>query len=230
MVVEIFDGLDPDQTLHEQGFLTQILQNLAKFTAQEALERLKDPNPDYVRRMIRIIRKMGNSDYAQQIRSLMDHTDLDVRMEALATLLAYDNKWGQVHLRELLADPLGEAFVKAAQLAGRYRVRAAVPQLEAIALHRGEKESRELAIRALGRIGDPRAIATLSKIAHRRWCITQKHNLHLKRIIFDTLGGYPGSAIQNLVRYGLKQKDAVIQETCQQLLRKGGQTAIQHAS
>lgn len=230
VVVEIFDGLDPDQTFNEQGVLTQILQNLAKFTAQEALERLKDPNPDYVRRMVRIIRKMGDSNYAQQIRSLMDHMDLGVRMEALATLLEYDNKWGQVHLRELLADPLGEAFVKAARLAGRYRVRAAVPKLEAIAMQRGERETREAAIRALGRIGDPGALVTLSKMARRRWSITQKHNLHLKRVIFDTLGGYPPSAIQNLLRYGLRQKDEVIQETCQQLLRKGGQPAIQRAS
>lgn len=230
VVVEIFDGLDPDQTLHEQGVLTQILQNLAKFTAQEALERLTDPNPDYVRRMIRIIRKMGNSDYAQQIRSLMHHKHMDVRMEALATLLEYDNKWGILRLRELLADPLGEEFVKAAQLAGRYRVREAVTQLEAIAKHRGERQSREAAIRALGRIGDPKTPAILSKIARRRWSITQKHNLHLRRVIFDSLGGYPVSAIKNLLHYGLKQKDEVIQDTCQRLLRKGGQTAIQRAS
>jgi HEAT repeat protein len=222
VVVEIFDGMDPNQTFQEQGDLTQILQKLAKFTAQEALERLQDPNPFYVRRMIRIIRKMGNSDSAQQIRSLMDHKDLDVRMEALATLLKFNNKWGQVHLRELLADPLGEAFAKAVQLAGRYRSRAAVSRLEAIAMHRGERQSREAAIRALGRIGDPGTIVTLSKIARRRWSFAQKHNLYLKRVIFDTLGGYPGSAIQDLLHYGLRQKDEVIQQTCRQLLRKGG--------
>lgn len=230
VVVEIFDGLDPCQTFHEQDALTQILQNLAKFTAKEALERLKDPNPEYVGRMIRIIRKMGDSESAQQIRSMMDHKDLNVRMEALATLLKFKNKWGEVRLRDLLGDPLGDAFTRAVRLAGRYRVRAAVPQLEAIAIQRGAGASREAAIRALGRIGDPGAITTLSKIARRRWSITQKYNLHLKRVIFDTLGGYPGSAIQNLLRYGLKQKDEAIQEACRQLLRKGGQTAIQSAS
>lgn len=230
VVVEIFDDLDPSQSLHEQGALMQILQNLAKFTAQEAMERLKDPNPDYVMRMIRIIRKMSDGESASQIRSLMDHEDLNVRMEALATLLKFNSKWGNIHLRELLVDPLGEAFVKAARLAGRYRVRAAVPQLEAIARQRGERESREVAIRALGRIGDPAVIVTLSKIARRRWSITQKHNLHLKRVIFDSLAGYPSSAIQNLLRYGLRQKDEAIQEACQKLLRKGGQAVIQRAS
>lgn len=230
VVVEIFDGLEPDQTFNEQGGLTQILEKLAKFTAQEALERLKDPNPDYVCRMLRIIRKMGGRHSAQQIRSMVDHKDLDVRMEALATLLEHNNKWGQVHLRELLADPMGEAFVKAIRLAGRYRVRAAVSRLVTIAMQRGERETREAAIRALGRIGDPGAIVTLGKIARRRWSITQKHNLYLRRVIFETLEGYPGSAVQNLLRYGLRQKDELIQESCQRLLKKGGQSAVQRAS
>ena len=221
VVVEIFDGLDPYQTFHEQGVLSQILRNLTSLTAKEALERVNDPNPDYVRRMIRIIRKMGDSESAQQVRLLIDHKDLGVRMEALATLLQHNSKWGPVHLREFLDKPLAETFVSAAGLAGRYRVKSVVPQLEAIAAQRSESELREAAIRALGKIGDPRAIGTLTKIARHRWSMLKKKNRYLKRVVFDTLSGYPKGAIRDLLHYGLKQKDDVVRNACKKLLQKG---------
>jgi hypothetical protein len=222
VVVEIFDGLEPDQTFHDQDVLTQILKNLKSLTTHEALERIKDPRPDYVRRMVRIIRKMGDNRSADQIRSLMEHPDIDVRMEALATLLVFNNKWGAVRLRDLLGDPTGESFARAAGLAGRYRVASAIPQLEAVALRRGETASRESAIRALGQIGDPRVIPTLAKIAKTRWRISKSQSQHLKRVVFDALDNYPPEAVRSLLRLGLKQKDEVIRTACQRLLRKGG--------
>lgn len=222
-VVEIFDGLDPRDSFNEEGVLNQILGNLKTLTTKEALQRLKDPRPAYVRRMIRIIRKIGDSESVLQIKSLLDHTDRQVRMEALAALLSSDNKWGLVRLRELLGDPGGEDFVEAAELAGRHRVTSVVPLLESIAGQRGDTGHREVAIRVLGRIGDPGVLPTLNKIARRR-IIAGKQNQHLKRVVFDTLGGYPRDAVQDLIRYGIKQKDSEIQSACKRLLRTGGKT------
>jgi hypothetical protein len=221
VVVEIFDGLDPYQTFHEPGVLPLILRNLTSLTVKEALQRTNGPNPDYVRRMVRIIRKMGDSESAQQVRLLIDHKNFNVRMEALATLLQHNSKWGLVYLREFLDDPLAEAFVGAAGLAGRYRVKSAVPQLEAIAAQRIETELREAAIRALGKIGDPRAVGTLAKIARRRWSMPIKKNRYLRRVVFDSLDGYPKETIRDLLHYGLKQKDDVVRAACKRLLQKG---------
>jgi hypothetical protein len=222
VVVEIFDGLEPDQTFHDQDVLTQILKNLKSLTTHEALERIKDPRPDYVRRMVRIIRKMGDNRSADQIRSLMEHPDIEVRMDALATLLVFNNKWGEVRLRDLLGDPTGESFTRAAGLAGQYRIASAIPQLEAVALQRGETAARESAIRALGQIGDPRVIPTLTKIAKARWRLSKSRTRYLKRVVFDALDNYPPEAVRSLLRFGLKQKDEVIRTACQRLLRKGG--------
>ncbi len=226
VVVEIFDGLDPNQTFNEQNVLTQILKNLKSLTAQEALERIKDPRPDYVRRMVRIICKMGDSHSVEQIRPLMDHADIDVRMEVLATLLAFNNNWGVVRLRDLLGDPMGDSFIKAADLAGRYRVRSVIPQLEAVAMQRGETAPRESAIRALGQIGDPKVIPTLTKITRTRWSMAKAQTRYLKQVVFDTLGNYPSEAVHNLLLFGLKQKDAVIRTACQRLLSRGGKERI----
>ncbi|MGD9364332.1 MAG: HEAT repeat domain-containing protein [Desulfobacteraceae bacterium] len=224
VVVEIFDGLDPRESFNEEGVLNQILGNLKSLTTKEALQRLKDPRPDYVRHMIRIIRKVGDSESVLQMKSLMDHPEKRVRMEALAALLSFDNKWGLMRLRELLGDPGGADFAEAAELAGRHRVPSVVPLLESIARQRGDIAHREAALRVLGRIGDPGVLPTLNKLARRRRIIVGKQNQRLKRVVFDTLGGYPRDAVQDLIRYGIKQKDNEIQSACKRLLRTGGKT------
>jgi HEAT repeat protein len=93
--------------------------------------------------------------------------------------------------------------------------------LEAIAAQRIETELREAAIRALGKIGDPRAVGTLAKIARRRWSMPIKKNRYLRRVVFDSLDGYPKETIRDLLHYGLKQKDDVVRAACKRLLQKG---------
>lgn len=219
IIVDIFDRMDPQQKLQEKDILFQVLHNLAPLSIQEAIERLNDKNSDYVRLMVRIIREMGDVKSAEQVQPLTSHHDLDVRMEALATLITFENKWSVVRLRELLNDTSSEAFHKAAELAGRYKVHAVVPQLEEIVLRRVDLEVRESALRALGEIGEPRSIAVLNKIA-RRWSISKKQNQRVKRIVFKTLEGYPKEAVKELLSYGMKQKDVVIKSICERLLSK----------
>ena len=221
VILEIFDGLDPSHTFHDEGVLNKILKSLSSLTAQEALERIKDPRPEYVCRMLRIIQKMGNNESAQQVRSLLDHEDLEVRITALATLLEFNNSWGLIRLREYLARPLELEFKPALGLAGDYRVQAVVPQLLSVFEQRRDLELREATLRALGRIGDCRAIPALAKLAHRRWSISKKQTDHLKRVLYETLGDYPLGEVKHLLHFGLKQKDSAIQAACQKLLREG---------
>ncbi len=221
VILEIFDGLDPSHTLHDEGVLTKILKSLSSLTAQEALVRIKDPRPEYVCRMLTIIQKMGDNESAQQVRSLLDHNDLEVRIEALATLLKFNNSWGLIRLREYLARPLEVEFKPALTLAGEHRVQAVVPQLLSFFEQRSDPELREATLRALGRIGDSRAIPALAKLAYRRWSFSKKQTGHLKRVLYETLGGYPLAEVKQLLHFGLKQKDGVIQATCQKMLREG---------
>ena len=219
VVQEILDGIDPSEPFHDNGVATRILSHLSALTAKEALSRVKDPRPEYVGCMLQIIRKMGDGESAQQVRSLLEHPDDGIRMEALATLLKFRNKWGLIRLRELLSQPFDPGFMPALKSAGDYRVRAVVPELLAILQQRRDPEQREAALRALGRIGDTRALPALTKIARRRWGFSKKQIQRLQHVLYETLGGYPLAATRELLRYGLKQKDDAIRTACRNLLR-----------
>lgn len=168
---------------------------------------------------------MGDDNGARQVRTLLDHGESQVRMEALATLLKFKNNWGLIRLRELLAQPLEVDFMPALALAGEYRVQTVVLQL--ISLFESNKDPvlREAILRTLGHIGDARAVPVLTKVAHRRWSISKKQTDHLKRVLFETLEGYPPTEVKHLLHFGLKQKDESIQALCRALLREGTKTA-----
>ncbi len=220
VVVEIFDGLDPDHTFYDQGVQSQILENLASLTAKEALARLKDSRPEYVRRMVRIIRRLGDSQSAEAIRSLLTHESPDVRIEALSTLLKFNNKWGVMRLRELLEAPWCSEVSRAFGLAGKYKVRQAVPRMVEFAQSRGELERRAAALRALGEIGDSQAIPVLAKLVRRRWGVFSRQSDHLKEVAFETLGGYPYEKVKDLLHFGMQQDNERIRFICETTLRK----------
>jgi hypothetical protein len=221
VVLEIFDSVDPDRILDEEGGFIQILKCLSLPATREALARVNEPHPENVIQIIRIIRTLGDGESAQQVRSLLDHSDPDVRMEALAALLKFNNKWGLIRLRELLSQPSAPEFAPALDLAGAYRVRDVVPQLLSYLKQRGSPELREAILHALGRIGDNRAIPAITELAHRRWSLSIKQIDRLKRVLYETLRGYPFGEIKHLLHLGLKQKDESIQSVCRELLREG---------
>jgi hypothetical protein len=138
----------------------------------------------------------------------------------LGTLLRFKNNWGLIRLRELIDAPWSDVTRQAIALAGDYKVKEVVSMLIAYAQRRGDVQRQEASIRALGRIGDARAIAVLDKLARRRWSMSKKHQLHLKQVIFESLDGYAARDILDLLHFGIKQKDAAIRSNSEKMLRK----------
>ncbi len=232
VAIEILEGLISVKSLERQGVLMQLLDSLGPLAVQEALERINDSRPDYVRVMVRVVRRLGDDKSAEQVKTLMDHGNPDVRMEALATLLKLNNKWGLIRLRELINEPWSESVQQAFELAGRYKVREVVPNLIAYVQRRGalkvDVERRAAALRALGGIGDSRAIPALTNLAHRRWTMARKHLRHLKEVLFESLAGYPHSEVKALLHFGFKQKNEVIRNACEDMLRSGSKGQPEH--
>ncbi len=219
VAAEVLEELDPAETFSGHTFYEKLLDDLGAVTAKEALARIKDPRPEYVQRMIRIIRRVGDADMVEQLKPMLEHADIEVRMEALASLLKFGNNWGLIWLRERLHEPWSDEVYRAMELAGRYRVRDVVPELIEYVERHGEMARREAALRALCRIGDPSAIASLTKLAHRRWSLAKKQTRHLKRVLYENLGGYAYADIKSLLHWGMKQKDPSIRSVCERLFK-----------
>ncbi len=219
VAAELLEEIDPSETISGHGFYEKLLLNLGAVTAREALARIKDPRPDYVQRMVRIIRRVGDEDTVEQLKPLLAHDSMSVRMEALATLLKFNNKWGLIRLRELLDTVWSEEVRQAVGLAGRYGVREAVPQLIGYLQRRGEMDRKEAALAALGRIGDPSALPALKQLAHLRWTLNKKKTRRLQRVLYENLEGYALKDIKDLLYWGMRQREPAVRSACERRFR-----------
>jgi HEAT repeat protein len=220
VVVDIMDQLSTGETEIDRKVLIQLLDKFGPLAAREAVERLDDSRLTFLRMMIQIVRRLGDRQSAEHLRSLLEHADLGIRLEALGTLLRFKNNWGLIRLRELIDAPWSDFTQQAIALAGKFKVTEVVSTLIANAQRRGEAPRQEASIRALGHIGDARAIPVLDKLARRRWSMSKKHQLRLKQVIFESLDGYAAQDIMDLLHFGITQKDAVIRSKCEKMLRK----------
>lgn len=224
-VAEALDLMGAEANFDARGGLMRILVHAAPQAVKEALERLQDSRPRYVCRMLAIIRLFGNEEDSESLSPLLAHPDPEVRHEALATLLNFSHPRGIAQLRQLLAGEWDEAAARAMQLAGMYKVREAVPLLMEIAQRIGgpreaDLERREAALRTLGAIGDPRAVRALAHIAGRRWSLAPRMLGRLKRVLYESLEGYPYDAVRELLHQGLRQKDQEVAATCERLMKR----------
>jgi HEAT repeat protein len=220
VVVEIMDRLSTGETEIERKKLLQTLEKFGPLAAREAVERLGDPRLNFLRMMIQIVRRLGDRHAVDHLRPLLDHADTGIRLEALGTLLRYQNSWGLIRLRELIGAPWSDDARQAIALAGTCKVAEVVPLLVGYVRRRGDVQRQEASIRALGRIGDVRAVPVLDKLARRRWTISKRHQAHLKQVIFESLDGYADHDILDLLHFGIKEKDAAVRSNCEKRLRK----------
>ena len=220
VVVEIMDQLSTGETEIDRKILIQSLDKFGPLAAREAVERLDDSRLNFLRMMIQIVRRLGDQQSAEHLRPLLEHADIGIRLEALGTLLRFKNNWGLIRLRELIDAPWSDVTKQAIALAGNYKVTEVVSILIAYAQRRGDAQRQEASIRALGRIGDARAIPVLNKLARRRWSMSKKYQLHLKQVIFESLDGYAAQDIVDLLHFGIKEKDVAIRSNCEKMLRK----------
>ena len=219
VATELLEELDSLGTSNGHAFYDELLRNLGAVTAKEALARIRDPRPEYVQHMIRIIRRAGDAHTAEKLKSLLEHESVDVRLEALATLLKFNNNWGLVWLREKLGQLWSDEVRRVVGLAAEYRVLDVVPELVSYLERPGEMDRREAALLALCQMGDASTIAPLIKFAQRRWSLAQKQNQHLKRVLFENLGAFYFEDIKPLLHLGLKHKDPAIRSASEKWYR-----------
>jgi HEAT repeat protein len=220
VVVEIMDQLSTGETEIERKKLIQTLKKFGPLAAREAVERLGDSRLNFLRMMIQIVGSLGDQSLVDHLRPLLEHADSGIRLEVLGVLLRFQNSWGLVRLRELIDAPWSDDTAQAIVLAGVHKVTEVVSMLVDYAGRRGDVQRQEAAIRALGRIGDARAVPVLDKLARRRWTMSRKHQVHLKQVIFESLDGYAAQDILDLLHFGIREKDAAIRSNCERLLRR----------
>ena len=222
----LFDALAEEREPAIRKFLLSLLQGFRSDILPEAARRLKDERWYVVRNMIYLIRECGGAAFVAQIKSLARHSDKRISIEAIKTLFHFNIPNTFSSVRDSLESKDVELRDQMVRLVGMYRVREAVPSLLEILgkkdLFGTESFYRISVVKALGDIGDPRALDTLTRICQSRTVLYKSSTEELKVEIFKSLSHYPAAAVRPLLEKGLRAKNREIRMISENLLLQLG--------
>lgn len=220
----LLDIFADDASPGGRKILFDLLCNFGQAAITEAQKRLRDPRVPYVRNLLMLIRWAGSPKAVPFIKPLLQHPDQKVRMEALAALLRFKDPGAVPLLRERLHSPDPDIASQAVLFAGQYRVAALTEDvlslIKKVILFETDYAANEELIRALGEIGDPRAVPDLEKLARASWTLYAAALARMKATLFESLARYPRESIAGLLKIGERSDDDRIKRACRKLAER----------
>ena len=221
-VTPLLDALIEEQDPSIRKFLISVLEAIGSDVVPPAVKRLNDSRWYVIRNMISLIRACDGKNEVDKVRTFVKHQNVEVSMEALKTLLQFRTADAGLHLRSCLQSESVDVRQGAIRLAGNFRIRDAVPYLIKFVEKRDllgtESFFKKDALKALGEIGDSRAIDALLKIYQAKSLMYQGALEELKVEIFKNLNNYPFESAKKLIDLGLSSKNAEIRTLSEKCL------------
>lgn len=216
--------LSRDEALGGMRVVFNLLCNFGEPAVREALKRLHDPRAYYVRNLLIFLRRAGNHKSIPYIKPLLQHQNPDVRIEALNTLLKLKDPEAVKLLRDAIRSADPDVAFQAVSLAGQYRVSEVaadiLSKIKRTILFETDYAENEEIIKALGDIGDPRAIHDLEKLARATWSLYPKSLMRMKELLFESLGRYPQESVAGLIKIGERLENDKIKRACSKLMER----------
>jgi hypothetical protein len=217
----LFDLYAVDAAAGGRRAVFDLLCSFGNAAVREAVKRLNDPRPEFVRNLLMLIRWGWDVSAAPAVRPLVRHKDRHVRIEAVTALLRFHDAAAVSALKTAIRSPDPDESAQAVALAGQFRVAAAVDdlagKLKKIILFEVDYRENEEIIRALGAIGDPKAVPELERIARGGWPLFPRSRERMKAVLFESLEQYPRQSIRGLIALGGQSSDPRVLRACRRL-------------
>lgn len=231
LIKPMFNALNEEERSSQRKFYLSILSQLGRDVLQEAVKRLDDKRWYVVRNMIYLIRECGSGteyikEYIKQIRPFTRHKNKKICIEALKTLVHFNAPDAFSHLKLFLRGKSSELKEQAIKLSGTYKIKEAVPYLLEIL----EKQDvlgtglhyKPLAVNALGKIGDPRALDTLKRLFSSKSLLYKSSLKKLKSEIIRSLRNYPFEQVGPILDLALVSGNKEVRALAHKLLSRSG--------
>jgi hypothetical protein len=220
----LLNALAEESDTVTRSFLLSMLVRFKDTVLPLAASRIHDKRWYVVRNALYLLRECGGEKYMNIIRPLAKHADRRVSIEALKTLLVFNAPGAFSSLRVWLDSKEPEIRDLAVKLAGNARVKEAVPHLLQLLEKRDmigiELERKAIIIRALGDIGDLRAVDALERLYSAKSLLFRNAIQEMRLEIFRNLRNYPPWSIRPLLERGLRSENNEIRKISEEALNR----------
>lgn len=197
IVPPLLEALMKEESRRIRKFLLTVILHLGTRAVPEVIKYLGDSRWFVKRNMLYILSECGGSEALPHVKPYCYHDNPKVRFQALRYLFNTDKHYGIEVLKHSLHSVEKEIFEMALTISGAFRVKEVVPDLitllKKMAKRGSDFDHKIPLVKALGQIGDPRALDTLNHILASKSLLNKGPLQRLKDEISLTLKHYPGN-------------------------------------
>ena len=200
MIPPLIEALIDEKSQFVRRFLISLITHFGEKASPEAIKYLNDDRWFVKRNMLLILNECGGEDVPQYTRKYCKHENPKVSFEAIKCLLKVRDRYGVEFLKNSLRSESRDSVRRAIVLSGTFGVKDVVPDLIEILKKKTitgiNYEDKIPIVRALGQIGDPRALDTLRDILSEKSLLFRSSLDRLKEEIRRSLKDYPGEGVR----------------------------------
>ena len=199
----LMDALIEEESQSVRRYIISLITHFGEKAIPETVKRLNDDRWFVKRNMLYILNECGSGKALQKARTYCDHENPKVSLQALKCTLKTKDRYGVKSLRKQLKSESGDLVRRAITLSGIFRISDVVPNLIQLLEKKGinskDFQDKIPIVRALGQIGDPRALDILRKILSSKTLLFKGSLEKLKEVISATLKNYPAEKAGDLI-------------------------------
>ncbi|TNF53593.1 HEAT repeat domain-containing protein [bacterium] len=203
LVTPLIEALIEEESRKTRRFLLDLVVHLGERAVNAALNHLSDPRWYVKRNMLYILSECGRTEALPHVKPYSMHDNPKVRYQAIRYLVKTERSYAVEVLRTLLSSGVSDRVDMALSVTWAFNITELVPDLITLldkAAKRGSDFEHKIPIvRALGHLGDSRALPVLKNLLSSRSLLFKGALQKLKDAIKSTLEQYPDSEVRKIM-------------------------------
>ncbi|TAN61628.1 hypothetical protein EPN18_06345 [bacterium] len=184
--------------------------------------RLKDPQWFVVRQMVALLGALANPESINTLINTYDHSNVKVKREVLKSLSRLPSQRAtELLINALESDDPGIVAFSVISL-GVLKEASAIDAIGKVAVRwerfANNQEPKKEAIKALGLIGDKKAVPVLTKILSKKAWFGKKTNEEFRALAANSLFLIGGNEAMQEIREAYKDSEGDLYKTCKRIL------------
>ena len=219
MIGPCLDRLVREKGLHSRRRLFNLLVAFGEMARPMVEARLREAEEWYIKRqMISVLGALGNPRSLPVLKGSLDHDDIRVRREAVKALARIGTEEAVGILISFIRSKEQALSLQAITSLGAIRASGAVPHLVSLlnrwGLWKGLYERKREAVKALGSIGDRRALPALRRLLLGSSLLWRRRYNELKVLGVAALASIGGEEVEAILREVMRRSRGDLYHAC----------------
>ena len=207
-----------------QAMIVEVLRHFREEATSNVLNRLSETSIQIIKKLLILLQLIGDADVIPYVRTFADHPDITIRLEAIRTLLRFEDHDANALLQKAVFSEDHSESTQAVVLACEFRITDICVKLILLIrtniILKKDLTFNEFIVTEVVKTRDQQIIQHLEKLAGKRWSLFPRRLSLTKMALLNAIELYAPPNAVKLIKLCLHSKDEQIKTSCMKLMKR----------